>query len=383
LLTVAHSYVVALNRRLAREMARAGAGRWEVTAVAPTFVHGDLRPIPLEPSPDDREYRLESARFRFSKRIHFATYGRQLRALLREPWDLVHCWEEPYVAAGAQVAWHTQRNIPFVFWTAQNISKRYPPPFSWMERYCLRRCSGWLACGRSIVDALTPRGYDRRPHIVAPLGVDLDVFRPDPAAARATRAALEWDEAGPPVVGYLGRFVPEKGFPLLTDALDRLAERGVGWRALLVGGGPLEESLRSWGKQHGDRVRVVTGVTHDGVPAHLAAMDVLACPSQTLPRWREQLGRMILEAFGCGVAVVGSDSGEIPHVIADAGRVVGEADTDGWVTALGELIESPARRAELAARGRDRAAAEYAWPVIARRHLDFFDSFAQKVPNHE
>jgi hypothetical protein len=48
LLSIGHSYVVALNRRLAHEMARAGADRWEVTAVAPQAMVGDLRPITLE-----------------------------------------------------------------------------------------------------------------------------------------------------------------------------------------------------------------------------------------------------------------------------------------------------------------------------------------------
>ena len=53
LLSVGHSYVVALNRRLADEMARVGAGRWEVAAVASRFMHGDLRPILLEPLPGE------------------------------------------------------------------------------------------------------------------------------------------------------------------------------------------------------------------------------------------------------------------------------------------------------------------------------------------
>src|SRR6516162_2325442 len=48
-ISIAHSYAVALNRRLAHEMARAGGDEWEITAVAPTFMQGDLRPIALEP----------------------------------------------------------------------------------------------------------------------------------------------------------------------------------------------------------------------------------------------------------------------------------------------------------------------------------------------
>jgi glycosyltransferase involved in cell wall biosynthesis len=369
LLSVAHSYAVALNRRLAHEMARAGAGRWEVTAVAPKFVHGDLRPIVLEPHDDDALIDLRRLPFYLSKRIHIAFYGMELRRLLAEPWDLVHCWEEPYVAAGAQVAALTPAACPLVFWTAQNLAKSYPPPFSWMERYCLRRCAAWMACGHSVVEALLPRGYDARPHRVMPLGVDVERFRPDAAAGAAVRARLGWTADGPPVVGYLGRFVAEKGVPRLIEALGRVAGA---WRALFVGGGPLEAELHRWAERHPDRVHVVTAVPHDQVSAYLNAMDVLAAPSQTTPRWREQFGRMLVEAFACGVPVVGSDSGEIPHVIGDAGLVVDEADVAGWASALAEVIENPGRRRELAARGLDRVR-EFTWPAVARRHLDFFE----------
>ena len=82
---------------------------------------------------------------------------------------------------------------------------------------------------------------------------------------------------------------------------------------------------------------------------------------------------MLIEAFACGVPVLASDSGEIPYVVGDAGAVAAERDEAAWRGALGALLESPARRAELAARGRARAAEHFAWPVVARRHLEFFD----------
>src|SRR5207248_1440776 len=83
-------------------------------------------------------------------------------------------------------------------------------------------------------------------------------------AGAAVRADLGWAAPGPPVVGYLGRFVPEKGVRLLADVLGGLATP---WRALVVGGGPLEAELRAWADRFPDRVRVVTGVPHDRVPA--------------------------------------------------------------------------------------------------------------------
>jgi glycosyltransferase involved in cell wall biosynthesis len=349
-------------------MARAGGTEWEVTAVAPSFFHGDLRGINLEGMAGE-PCRLEAVPVYITNRIHFMMYGRRLRQLLQSSWDLVHCWEEPYIFAGAQAAWWTKPQTPFVFWTAQNIAKRYPPPFSWLERFCLERCAGWLACGQTVVDALLPRAYDRKPYRIQPLGVDLDRFRPDLEAGAEIHRQLNWQVSGPPVVGYLGRFVAEKGLPILLSALERTKTY---WRALFVGGGPLEKQLRHWAVRYPNRVRVVTGIHHEQVPAFLNAMDILCAPSQTLPRWREQLGRMVIEAFSCGVPVIASDSGEIPHVVQDAGVIVSEKDVNGWSHALSELLETPTGRRELSVRGIARAQDTYAWPIIARGHLDFF-----------
>ena len=301
-------------------------------------------------------------------------YGRRLREILRERWDLVHCWEEPFILAGGQVSWWTPRQTPLVFWTAQNLFKRYPPPFSWVEGYSLNRCTGWVACGESIVETLLPRGYDRRPYRIIPLGVDLDQFHPDSDKCEETRRQLGWVASGPPVVGFLGRFVPEKGVKVLTRVLDAVS---VPWRMLFVGGGQMEPYLRTWGARYGDSVRVVTGIAHDEVPAYLNVMDILCAPSQTMPNWREQLGRMLIEAFACGVPVIASDSGEMPYVVKDAGVMVRERDEKKWARELAELLENPARRAELSARGIERAREVYAWPVIARQHLDFFSELLE------
>ena len=257
-----------------------------------------------------------------------------------------------------------------VYYSCQNNDKRYPPPFSWIERYCVERCDGWIGMGRSTAETLLRRGYGRRPHRVLPLGVDIERFFPDPAARAEVRTRLGWSAEGVPVVGFLGRFVPEKGLSLLMQALDGTTSP---WRALIVGTGPMESKLRRWAKGHGDRVRIVTTVKHAEVPAYLNAMDLLAAPSQTARNWREQFGRMLIEAFACGVPVIASDSGEIPFVVAEAGRIVPESDLAAWIAALSDLLESPSTRAEMACHGLERVLAHYTWPVIARAHLKFFD----------
>lgn len=381
ILMLGHSYVVALNRRLCREVAIVGGDHVDVTVAAPAFFQGDFGPITLDRGAGD-PYRLEPIPTRFSKVAHLFTYSRALGRLLRsQSWDVVHAWEEPYILASAQVALHAPRAARLIYSSFQNLPKNYPPPFREIERYCLKRASGWTAFGQTVAENLKERpGYRDRPTSTIPLGIDLDVFRPDNQARRHRLQTLGWSEAGPPIVGFLGRFVPQKGIDLLCRVLDQLDPAG--WRVLWVGGGPMEGTLRDWAGRHGDRVRVVTGVGHDQVPGYLNAMDVLVAPSQTTPRWKEQFGRMLLEAMGCGVPIVASDSGEIPYVVTDAGRIVPESDESAWVAALRDLLESPTTRHDLRERGLARARDVYHWPIVARKYLDFFASVREHGSSH-
>ncbi len=364
-----------LNRRLAHEMARVQPSRWEVTAVAPPSFHGDLRRIALEDIAAEA-CGLEIVPVHVDRPIHTMFYGRRLREVLRASWDVVHCWEEPYVLAGSQVATWSPRDAALVFTTAQNILKRYPPPFSWLERYAMRRADAWIAVGHGVAETLGARdAYAALPYRVIPLGVDTARFRPDPHARARTLRELGWTDADVPVVGFVGRFVPEKGLPLLMRTLDAAAS--LPWHGIIMGGGPLSAALEAWARRHPGRVHIATDVPHERMPSYLSAMDILCAPSQTTPRWREQLGRMLLEAFASGVAVIGSDSGESPRVLGDAGVVVGERDDAGWVRALSELLQDPERRAELGAKGRARAHDVFAWPVVARQHLALFDSLLE------
>lgn len=377
LISIGHSYVVALNRRLAHEMARAGGARWEVTAVSPTLFKGrrDLRAVEFERIADE-PCAVETIPARFTGRIHGFYYGRQLKKLLSDSWDAVHCWEEPYIFAGAQVARWTPRESALIYFTFQNLSKKYPWPFSAVERYSMRRADGWVSAGTTITQALGGRaGYADRPMRMIPIGVDVEHFHPDPSAGAAVRASLGWKTDGPAVVGYLGRFNPEKGLTTLMGALDSIKTP---WRALFVGAGPMEGELRAWGERYGDRVKVCNNVRHDGVAAHLNAMDMLCAPSRTTANWREQFGRMLSESFACGVPVIGSDSGEIPYVLDQAGVVVSEHDQAAWAKEIERLLLSTERRAELGHLGRARACERFAWPAVARQYLEFFDELVEK-----
>jgi glycosyltransferase involved in cell wall biosynthesis len=103
------------------------------------------------------------------------------------------------------------------------------------------------------------------------------------------------------------------------------------------------------------------------MPAIMRQFDVLVGPSVTTPRWKEQFGRMLVEAMACGVPVIGSTSGEIPNVIGDAGLVVPEGDSVALRAAIARLRDDPAEGHDLGEHGRARVLALFTQEAVARR----------------
>jgi glycosyltransferase involved in cell wall biosynthesis len=349
----------------------------ELTMAAPRFLHGDLRPIPLEPGPADPPYRLVPVPAHFTGRIHVFLY-RGLRAVApRGAHDILFAWEEPYILAGYQTARVAAKaRARYAFWTAQNLPKRYPPPFSHFERYCVGHADGWLACGHLVRQTQLARGYPDRLNRVTHMAVDESRFYPDPAARDAMRRRLGLEG---PVIGYLGRLSVSKGMELLCKAMEEVPAP---WTLLVVGAGPYREELVAWAGRRGlsDRLRLASA-THDEVPDYLRAMDLLLAPSQTMPNWKEQFGRMVAEGFACGVPVLSSDSAELPYVVGDAGLVLPEADPAAWTESIAGLLDSPERRRALSEAGLARYRECYTSERVARIYVDFFRDLADQAPN--
>ena len=338
-LTIGHSYVIALNRAVAREVAR--HPDFEVTVAAPSFFHGDLRDLELEPEPEDSPLRLVG--LALAGHAGFMSFTTTPGCCAGSFAKTSSTWSTPgknrmsMPATRLPGVWPACRSLSRFIpaRTSKNASRHRSAP---SKRATLARAQGWIAAGGLVYDAMRTRGYPAERGRVLALAVDTAVFEPLDESRRASvqgKLGLR-----PPVIGYTGRLTQEKGLYVLMRAMEQVGERP--WSLLLLGSGPEEEKVRDWAKARGwaDRVRILLA-RHDEVPSYLGAMDMLVAPSQTTRHWKEQLGRMLIEAFACGVPVIGSDSGEIPYVISDAGRVVGEKDVVGWAAAIVELLDRP------------------------------------------
>lgn len=169
------------------------------------------------------------------------------------------------------------KNVFFTWW---NLPYDLKFPVSWLESYNLRHTDGLVAGNQDGADILRDRGY-RGPYRVMPqLGVDETRFRPQPQPELAKRLDIPENAF---VVGYVGRFVPEKGLLTLCDALASLNDHPQPWVWLLVGRGDLKETLQAKINEAGmaDRVRWVESVPHDDVPRYINLMDTLVLPSET------------------------------------------------------------------------------------------------------
>ena len=290
--------------------------------------------------------------------------------------EIVHIDEEPYNFSTFHAMWLSHRiGARSLFFTWQNLYRDYPPPFRQVERYNYRHTRMALAGNRDAAEVLKRKGYSGPVRIIPQFGFDTDIYRrAQPRPPRVVDA--------PFTLGFVGRLVETKGLPTMVEALTMLP----GYcRVVFTGNGPMKSSLEEQAARLGvaERVTFKSGVPTYEVPNVLQEFDVLVLPSLTRPNWKEQFGRVLCEAMACETPVIGSDSGEIPYVIDNAGLVFHEGNAQELSACVRQLLDNPNLYAELAQKGRQRVLDNYTQEQIARQTYEVYQEMLAIHSNNE
>ncbi|MGA3170979.1 MAG: glycosyltransferase family 4 protein [Chthoniobacteraceae bacterium] len=282
--------------------------------------------------------------------------------------DIIDLWQEPWALVSAHACWLRNRILPearIIIESEQNICKNWPPPFSWFESYTLRNAS--FAVGRSsgAVEVLRAKGFNGPARVVGN-AVDANLFRPMDRTECKRALGLSGF-----TVGYVGRLVERKGLMDMVEAL-RYCPSDV--TMVFAGAGDYRAALEQRARAAGveKRIRYLPARPLHELPPVMNALDALSLPSWTVPTWKEQFGRVIIEAHACETPVIGSDSGAIPRVVGEGGLIFPERNPQMLGAAITELRENPERRREMGAVGRSQVEANYTWQQVAARMRDIY-----------
>jgi glycosyltransferase involved in cell wall biosynthesis len=354
-LTIAHNAVAQSNRRRVDALSRAGVN---VTLLTPPWWFEEGRKIVV---PHLAPWRVGRTLFIGNGTRHLYVTG-LLQAIRASKPDVIDLFEEPFSLVALETLLLRDLFAPsaaVVFYSAVNVQREWHWPYRAIERFTLRRADGAHAPNHDVPGILRMKGFLNKPVSVIPLGVDAERF--------SDAKPMEFPNMPGPRIGFVGRLEPVKGIDVLLDAFARLSFSA----SLIIAG---DGSERSRLPRRAD-VHLIPPVSYEDMPAFLKSLDVLVLPSVTiLPLHREQFGRVLIDAMAAGVPVVGSNSGAIPEVIAEAGLVVPERDPSALAQSIERVLSDGALRDRLVERGRQAAANRFSWTTIAEQTLELFRS---------
>jgi alpha-maltose-1-phosphate synthase len=263
-------------------------------------------------------------------------------------------------------------------WKAEQLGGGYRLS-SWVERTAYEHADAVIAVSAGMREDVLdcyPSLDPARVHVVHN-GIDTDFYHPDPARDAVRAAGVDPDR---PSVVFVGRITRQKGLGHLVAAAHRIDRDA---QIVLCAGAPdtpeiAEETEKAVAELNAARPGVVwvrRMLPTTEVRQLLSAATVFVCPSVYEP-----LGIVNLEAMACGTAVVASDVGGIPEVVADGetGLLVHfdehsvDAFRTGIADAVNALIAEPERATAMGAAGRERAVREFAWDQAAERTVEIY-----------
>jgi glycosyltransferase involved in cell wall biosynthesis len=377
ILSISHSCVVSEYQKRMAEVAR--YSDVELTLLVPKYWLQFNKKVNLEKNMDFH-YRILSVQpinwgFRKSNVRNVSHVYPHMRGILKalEP-DIIELWEEPFSLVAAHTIFWANALRPLakiIFFSAQNIHKRYPFPFSFFEKYTHKNAHFAFLMSDEVARVARRKGYNKD-FLVLPLGVDAEIFCKKEVSAFKKELALR-----DVVIGFIGKISKEKGILDLIGAVSKINRKV---QLLIIGNGDLRGEVEHFVKLLGlqERTVIIDAIPHSEVPDYLNCMDILVVPSTTIPNWKEQFGRVIVEGMACEVPIIGSDSGEIPQTIEKAGLIFKEKNVTDLKGKIETLLNNRNLRARLAENGRERVLENFTWRAIAEKQYQVYKALMSK-----
>lgn len=267
--------------------------------------------------------------------------------------DIIHLEEEPWTRVALEVAVISRMlRVKLLNFTWENLDLKLSFWPRTMEKFVFGNSALIIAGNSEAKERVRKRGFKGPVKVLPQFGVDTNRFKPSDASSPDF------------TVGFVGRFVEEKGIETLLAALAKLPKDV---KLLLVSSSqmlPKEFEARAKSLGVFGRLKVIDGVSHQDLPQYINLMDVFVLPSETTETWKEQFGRVLIEAMACKVPVIGSSSGAIPEVIGDAGLIFEEKNADALASKIESLRSNEDLRQELAEKGYQRVLKNFAFERI-------------------
>ena len=268
--------------------------------------------------------------------------------------DIVHVEEEPFTFAGWQFINAAKKlGKKCLFFTWENIRRSYNPLYTYFNKYCIANSDAIIAGNEEAKDIFSSYGFKGRIEVIPQYGLNMKDFMI--RKGRKDRKKF--------ILGYIGRITHEKGMDTLISSLEGLKNV----KLVLAGTGNEDYVQAIKEKAKAYDVEFAGFLGRDKVAKFLASIDALVLPSITTPQWKEQFGRVIIEAFASKTAVIGSSSGEIPFVIGKAGMVFEEGNKEELRKAINKLIYNPGLYRKLVEAGYKRVQSNYTNEIIAKK----------------
>ena len=363
ILIISHAYTIPIWLEKIQEISKNAS--LEISVLTPEVFWDSNRKSVTYPSKKET-YNLLTGKVMFPKRVtgHFYIHG--LKKAIREvnP-DIIHLEEEPWSNVAAQI--HLIKKIYFlkfklIVFTWENLDLNLRKIYKITEKITFRNADLLIAGGKTSKDRLLRHGA--RPEsvrILPQFGLDPELFR----------LPIDNERNKIFTIAYIGRIVHLKGADLAIKSFLNLKGD---WKAIFVGSGEMKHEILELTKKLSlqKKIEFIDWVDHYDIPDFMRKAHVLVVPSRTTPNWAEQFSHPLIEAMSSGTVPIGSDSGEIPHVIGEEGLIFKEDDYISLQNAIQTLMDNPELLKKLSQAGRKKVLTQFSWKSIAEKTIEFY-----------